>query len=66
MQRLLLWLTYNRGFVVTMVCLTFWVVPYAWYFREPVQNWIRRGKRHNWSVDMVNKKAVVNGKEQLR
>jgi hypothetical protein len=49
-----------------MVCLTFWVVPYAWYFREPVQNWIRRGKRHNWSVDMVNKKAVVNGKEQLR
>jgi hypothetical protein len=66
MQRFILWLTYHRAWVVSIICICFWTLPYSWYFREPVRKWWNRGKRHNWSVDMVHKKAIVNGKEQLR
>ena len=65
MQQFILWLTYNRTLLLVMITMSCWIGVFAWYFRGPMQNWLRRGRPHNWSVDMVNKKAIVNGKEEV-
>jgi hypothetical protein len=66
MLTLMLWLNAHRAWVVVVVALCLWTGPYFWYFRAPVRKWLKRGKRHNWSVDILQRKAVINGKEQVR
>ena len=66
MQMLMIWLNYHRIGVVVVIGLCCWIAPYLWYFRQPVNQYLRRGKRHNWSVNMVEKKALFNGKEEIR
>jgi hypothetical protein len=66
MQGLMIWLNYHRIGVVVVFGVCFWVIPYLWYFKQPFRMWLRRGKRHNWSVDMAGKKALFNGKEEIR
>ena len=60
----LLWLNEHRMLVVFAVAFGMWGGAYGWYFRNPVRTWIFRGRPHNWSVDMVTKKAVARGSEQ--
>jgi hypothetical protein len=62
----MLWLNAHRGGIVVVVAVMMWTVPYYWYFRGPINRWRNRGKVHDWSIDMVEKKATVNGKEELR
>jgi hypothetical protein len=62
---LILWLNEHRILVVSLLAASMWVGAYGWYFRNPIRFWITRGKPHNWSVDMVTKKAVARGQEQI-
>jgi hypothetical protein len=62
----MLWANAHRTALVIVVGVMLWSGPYYWYFRKIVQKWWGRGKRHDWSVDMVQKKAMFNGKEELR
>jgi hypothetical protein len=62
---ILLWLNDHRLLTVLMVALALWVFSYGFYFRHLIRNWVVRGKPHNWSVDMVTKKAVAHGREQV-
>jgi len=63
---LMLWLNGHRTEVVVVAAVMLWTLPYYWYFRKMVRKWRTRGKRHDWSIDMVQKKALFNGKEELR
>lgn len=63
---LMLWLNAHRAGLVVVVAIMMWTLPYYWYFRKPMRRWMKRGKRHDWSIDMVEKKAMYNGKEELR
>jgi hypothetical protein len=42
-----------------------WFGAYGYYFRGMIKSWFNRGRPHNWSVDMVTKKAVARGQEQV-
>ncbi len=66
MSYLMLWLNAHRAGVVWVIAFFAWTGPYTWYFRVPLKRWWLRSKRHNWSVDMVQKRAIYNGKEELR
>jgi hypothetical protein len=66
MLTVMLWLNAHRTLVVVVVAVVLWTAPYYWYFRRHVQRWWGRGKAHDWSIDMVQKKAIFNGKEELR
>jgi len=63
---LMLWLNAHRTGVVVVVAVMLWTLPYYWYWRKIMWRWWGRGKPHTWSVDMVQKKALFNGKEELR
>jgi hypothetical protein len=62
----MLWLNAHRFAMVVVLAVMMWTVPYYWYFRGIITKWHARGKRHDWSVDMVEKKAMFNGKQELR
>jgi hypothetical protein len=66
MLTFMLWLNAHRTAAVVAIGVMLWTVPYYWYFRKIVGRWLRRGKPHDWSIDMVQKKAMFNGKEELR
>jgi len=61
----LLWLNQHRMLVVGLLAAAMWIGAYGWYFRNTVKTWLLRGKPHTWSVDMVTKKAVARGQEQV-
>ena len=63
---LMLWLNGHRTEVVIVAAVMLWTLPYYWYFRRMLRHWYRRGRRHDWSIDMATKKAVHSGKEELR
>ncbi len=61
----ILWLNEHRMLVVWLLAITLWVGAYVFYFRQLIRNWLMRGRPHSWSVDMVTKKAVARGQEQI-
>ncbi len=61
----ILWLNQHRIMVVWVLALSMWIGAYGWYFRAPVKFWLLRGRPHNWSVDMVTKKAISRGVEEV-
>jgi hypothetical protein len=61
----LLWLNEHRLLVVWVLAISMWGGAYAFYFRHIIRVWLFRGRPHNWSVDMVTKKAVAHGREQV-
>jgi hypothetical protein len=64
-MRIILWLNDHRLLTVFAVSFMLWGGSYGYYFRHIIRNWFVRGKAHNWSVDMVSKKAVSHGREQV-
>jgi len=66
MTTTMLWLNAHRTAVVVVFAVMLWTLPYYWYFRKIVRKWFARGKRHDWSIDMAGKRALYNGKEELR
>jgi hypothetical protein len=64
-MHILLWLNDHRLMTVFAVSFMLWGGSYAFYFRHLIRHWFARGRPHNWSVDMVSKKAVTNGKEDI-
>jgi len=61
----ILWLNEHRLLVVFVLAAVMWFGAYGYYFRGLIKNWFSRGRPHNWSVDMVTKKAVARGQEQV-
>ena len=65
MLYLILLLNEHRTAVAWVIALVIWVSAYGWYFRHMILAFFRRGQAHNWSIDMVTKKTVTNGKEEV-
>ncbi len=61
----ILWLNEHRILVVAMLGVMMWTGAYAYYFKQQFRGFFMRGRPHNWSVDMVTKKAVARGREQV-
>jgi hypothetical protein len=61
----ILWLNEHRLLVVAVLGASMWIGAYAFYFRGPLKSWLTKGRPHNWSVDMLTKKAVSRGQEQV-
>jgi hypothetical protein len=66
MSYVLLWLNIHRLFVVALLGLGLWLSAYVGYFRPIISNYLRRGRAHSWSVDLVGKKAVSRGKTEVQ
>ena len=62
----ILWLNEHRIGVVMFLAASMWFGAYGFYFRKPLWNWALRGRPHSWSVDMVTKKTVARGVEEVR
>ena len=65
MRIILLTLNEHRLLFVWVMALTLWCTAYFLYFRNIIRRQFNRGRAHNWSVDMVKKRAITNGKEEV-
>jgi hypothetical protein len=63
---ILLWLNQHRVLTVLMIALVLWTGSYGWYLRRFLRSYLFRGRPHNWSVDMVTKKVVARGVEEVK
>lgn len=66
MTSVLFWLNLHRGIVIVLMAALLWTMPFIWYFRNAIRRWINRGRPHSWSVNLVQKSAMYNGKEEVR
>ena len=65
MGDILLWLNIHRVSVVVVVGIAIWASAYYAYFRPTLKAYIKRGQRHDWSIDLAAKKAVSRGKTEV-
>ena len=64
-MHIILWLNDHRLLTVFTVTFLLWGGSYGYYFRHLIRGWFARGRPHNWSVDMVTKKTVSHGREEV-
>ncbi|HTZ71897.1 MAG TPA: hypothetical protein VMB71_14670 [Acetobacteraceae bacterium] len=66
MRDVVIWFTYHRGFIVALIGLGLWAGAYYWYFgKRLIIPYFKRGEAHSWRVDLVNRKSITRGKEDL-
>ena len=65
MRFILLLLNEHRLLFVWVLALVLWITAYGIYFRNIIRRQFNKGRPHNWSIDLVRKKAITNGKEEV-
>jgi hypothetical protein len=64
MTNFMLLLTGHRTLLIGLIAIALWFGAYYKYFSRYLRPYYNRTKPHSWSVDMVNKRALRQGKPE--